>query len=672
MATMHLLDLNHDVLSLILSHLSPSALLAFALTSRTAHDAALPHLLAAPIIGGTFYASRARGEASGPRQLTAFCTSVLAHPARAHAVRQLTVRRDAFRAPHSSAHAPAPALVALLARALARTRSLHAITLWNLAALLDAHPALSTVLASLPNLHNVRLGGEIPSADALLAAFPHATDLCILDGARFAGTDTVLPAFAEIDQSRTSPHAHAPARRPAGRTLDRLSLPAPLLPLALPVRCLELRTALAPASAPSLSADIAALLANLRTDDAEPDLAALPPAAAHALALVARTRPVVLRAAVDARLPAHAFVALLPRVAPQLRVLELIREASADTETDAESAVEWMNHTAAALAPLPLAALALRLSSPARPRAFLAPRPAPPPSPPPSHAPSPAHTRASTPAPASCARSRAATPALKPEAAPPRAARAALLSVPMQMQMQIAAPVPRATCSRAPVELAAQALHDSAPSIAVETTPSSGDARDAGAEVDMDADADADMDMDAYTDTDKPRTLPALAHALAKAHHALRFVALDRAACPASSSSQSPASSSSSPPTDPFAPRAFGAAPEHAEDPDAEMAWFALARRPRPAPGPSALPSKSVFAPPSTAESTAVPAPMRASPKGREIVQNAGAPGERRWARTPSGGVRVGVEEVVRVRAVGAEEGRRVGAVVMGYDWWDI
>ncbi|OCH88523.1 hypothetical protein OBBRIDRAFT_805309 [Obba rivulosa] len=633
----HLLQLNHDVLSLVLSYLPPSSLLSFALVSRAAHNLALPHLLAAPIIGGAFYTSRARGEASGPRQLTAFCTAVIAHPERACAVRALTVRRDAFRAAYSSAHAPDSALVALLARVLAQTRNLHTITLWNLAALLDAHPDLGNVLTDLPSLHTVRLGGEIPPADALLSVFAHATDIRIIDGARFSETNLEIPSFEEIDIS--SKGAITPGRRPFGRTLDRLSLPSPHLPVAIPVRCLELRNAIAPAPSllPSnIPSDIASLLANLnlhlRDPDALPELADLPPAATQALVLIARTRPVVLRVAVDARLPTHAFIALLPRVAPQLRILELVRETSDDAKPDSESAVEWMKQSTAALASLPLSALVFRLSSPTRPRAFLSPGPAPP-SLPPSHAPSPAHTRASTPAPgvlfaprassgspsgslartstnlggsSSCLVSRASTPAL----AVSRSA------------FGIVAPVP--TSSRSPIQLAAQA--------AIPLRP-------------VDSQSATSRDEQEYTDGeagDKPRTLPALAYALAKTHPALRFVALDKATLPAP---RPPSRRGSSSENDPFAPRAFDASARLSTSPPSRT---------------SPLMAPAVQDP--RAEDLDDEMVWATSGSPPEVVSKPAD--ERRWARTASGGVCVGLEEVVRVRAAGPEEGRRVGALV--------
>ncbi|KZT66531.1 hypothetical protein DAEQUDRAFT_674804, partial [Daedalea quercina L-15889] len=322
--TMPLLALTPDVLDPVLRLLPTSDALAFALVSHTAHDLALPRILAHVTLGGAFH--RPAHRPSPNAQLRAFCTVLRAHPARAALVRSLQLRRDAA--------------VAMLAETLTRASGLQRVTFWGFAQLVDACPGIVDALAGCHRLQTVILGGQVPPLDVLQRAFPRVRTLEFVEGggACFQPTSRT-PSTIDIR---------------AWSAVDRISAGRPpvLSPTSAPVRARHLT-----------------LHDPLSNNEQQIQ---------DTLAFIKQARPVVLSVAIDVGLPDDAFVERLPDVCigdgrdgyKGVRYLTLILSGCRSLV-----AVEnWMTRTALLLARLPLAALALRSATPA---AFPTPRPTP-------------------------------------------------------------------------------------------------------------------------------------------------------------------------------------------------------------------------------------------------------------------------------------------------------
>ncbi|KZS99946.1 uncharacterized protein LAESUDRAFT_57425 [Laetiporus sulphureus 93-53] len=274
-----LLSLNHDVLSLVLAFLSPHDAAQLALTSHQAHALAMARVLAHVSLGGVFH----KPARTAAHQLTSFCRYMLADVStRLSCLRSLTIMRDTVRKRVCGVWAVDVECVCMLSEMLARGKNLQKVTVWGMDALVQARPQIVDALAGCEFLHTVCLGGEIPELSILTRAFPHVRSLQFVDGGGSFGADWGMKDI-ELPQD-------------GWPCLDRVDSGHPILPLARPVRRVDLRN--------PLPADELAIN--------------------NALRFIKRTQPVVLSCFVDVSVPDAAFVARIPEVAGNLKFLELI------------------------------------------------------------------------------------------------------------------------------------------------------------------------------------------------------------------------------------------------------------------------------------------------------------------------------------------------------------
>ncbi|KAI0777527.1 hypothetical protein BD413DRAFT_467280 [Trametes elegans] len=321
-----LLTLNYDVLSHILPLLSPHDAAQLALASRAAYALAFPRVILDVSLGGLYH----KPGGSALSQLTAFCNFVLAPApawhgppsARIDALQSLHVMRDAVRIRKNGVWTVDPSAADLLSSVLARARNLQKITLWGSDALFTAYPDLGT--SSSTSIHTLVLGGDVPPMPVLARAFPHVRAVqliavggsCAPDSAVFATANDVCGA----------------AERTAWSGLDRIDTGFPVLPLARPVRRVDMRN--------PLVSDTGVLFC--------------------ACEFLRRTRPVVLSASASADLAEEDLCAVLDAevVAPGLRFLELV----GDRCKGVTECTDWITRVANALSTLQAPLLGLALS----------------------------------------------------------------------------------------------------------------------------------------------------------------------------------------------------------------------------------------------------------------------------------------------------------------------
>ncbi|PCH45146.1 hypothetical protein WOLCODRAFT_165634 [Wolfiporia cocos MD-104 SS10] len=309
MISTNFLALNYDVLALVLALLSPHDAAQLALVSQHAYAIAMPRVYSEASLGGAFH----KPPGAAARQLNAFCTAMLADARRPVYLARLTLMRDAFRQAGSAWIIDASS-VALLSQVLAQAKHLHTITVWGLAALIDAYPPILNVLSKCAHLRTVCLGGAVPSLSVLSSAFPHVRHLQLVDGGGAHGPDW----------------DHAP---PSGRwrNLDHVDSGRALLPLACSVRRVTLRDP-------------------LRAD---------PVLLENTLEYIRNTRPAVLSCTVDASITDDEFVARLAGAASSVKHLELVLHGCSSLAR----VMAWMARVGPMLAELPLVGLALYSST---------------------------------------------------------------------------------------------------------------------------------------------------------------------------------------------------------------------------------------------------------------------------------------------------------------------
>ncbi|KAI0915601.1 hypothetical protein AcV5_003780 [Taiwanofungus camphoratus] len=302
---MSLLSLNYDVLALILALVSPRDASQLACTCRRAYEVAMPRFLSDVTLGGVFHKS----DTSAALQLSKFCKFMLAGvPERLFSLQRLEVRRDAVRRRVCGSWIVDASCVALLTEVMSKAIYLQKITVWGFDALFTAYPPIVDALASLPFLRSVCLGGDIPSIPTLARAFPNISSLQLVDGGGSCGPDWDM-------QSTTS----------SWPSLDHVDTGHPILPLACPVRRVDLRNPLYP--------DEFVLL--------------------NALQFIQCTQPAVLSLVVDASLIDADFCSRLKDVNPDLRFLSIVLHGSASVS----AVTSWMTRVAHALTSLPLLGL---------------------------------------------------------------------------------------------------------------------------------------------------------------------------------------------------------------------------------------------------------------------------------------------------------------------------
>ncbi|CCM05344.1 uncharacterized protein FIBRA_07558 [Fibroporia radiculosa] len=326
--------LNYDVLSLVLALISVQDAKQLALVSHQAYALAMPRILADVSLGGAFHKP---SSIPATRQLTGFCAFMLADDReRLPCLQSLEIRRDAVRSRVGGVWAVDSRCVELLSEVLARAVHLQKITIWSFDSLVTAYPLIVDALGGCARLQTVCLGGDIAPMSTLIRAFPHVRTLQFVDGRASWGPrwDTcVTPATGE-----------------AWPNLDHVESGFPVLPLAKPVRRVDIRNPL-----------------SAYGDHLE-----------NALDYIQATRPVVLSCVVDISVLDSEFIARLPEVACNLKYLELIIHGCESLAT----ITVWMTRIAALLSPLPLLGLALYSSTPASfPSPFSSPAASPPSSP---------------------------------------------------------------------------------------------------------------------------------------------------------------------------------------------------------------------------------------------------------------------------------------------------
>lgn len=287
---MSLLSLNYDVLALILALVSPRDASQLACTCHRAYEVAMPRFLSDVTLGGVFHKS----DTSAALQLSKFCKFMLAGvPERLFSLQRLEVRRDAVRRRVCGSWIVDASCVALLTEVMSKAIYLQKITVWGFDALFTAHPPIVDALASLPFLRSVCLGGDIPSIPTLARAFPNISSLQLVDGGGSCGPDWDM-------QSTTS----------SWPSLDHVDTGHPILPLACPVRRVDLRNPL------------------------YPDEFVL----SNALQFIQCTQPAVLSLVVDASLIDADFCSRLKDVNPDLRFLSIVLHGSASVS----AVTSWM------------------------------------------------------------------------------------------------------------------------------------------------------------------------------------------------------------------------------------------------------------------------------------------------------------------------------------------
>ncbi|KAF9802836.1 hypothetical protein IEO21_09812 [Rhodonia placenta] len=260
MTTINLLDLNHDILSLVLLLITPHDASQLALASRHAYAVAMPRVIAHVSLGGAFHKP-----ASSPAnlQLRRFCSWMLEDPKqRLLHLHSLDIRRDAVRVIADAVH-------------------LHAATIWGLSALVTAYPPIVRALASCKQLNRVTLGGDIPPLSTLAQAFPTVRFLHFVGGADVSGPGSFAKDNATPD--------HAWPR------LDHVNSGHPILDFACSIRRVDLRSPLTP--------DVETL--------------------ENALEYIRCTEPIVLSCVVDVSVADEEFVARIPEVACSVRYLDI-------------------------------------------------------------------------------------------------------------------------------------------------------------------------------------------------------------------------------------------------------------------------------------------------------------------------------------------------------------
>ncbi|KAI0360805.1 hypothetical protein OH77DRAFT_724169 [Trametes cingulata] len=339
-----LLSLNYDVLSHILPLLSPQDASQLCLASRAAYALALPRILADVTLGGLYH----KPGGSALAQLTAFCNFVLAPAAAWHgapsarldALQNLHVMRDAVRVRRDGGWAVDPQAVALLSDVVGRARNLQKLTLWGSDALFAAYPDFGASTStktdeSSTSIRTLVLGGDVPPLPMLARAFPHVRALefvaaggsCAPDWAIFAAA-----ADAPTCSSQSQSDSQSNTLGAWQANLDSVDAGFPILPLACPVRRVELRNALV--------GDTYMLFC--------------------AREFLRRVRPVVLSASVSTELSEEEVGAVLDAevVAPGLRYLELVGDRCAGVK----EAEEWSTRVANALSTVQAPLLGLSLS----------------------------------------------------------------------------------------------------------------------------------------------------------------------------------------------------------------------------------------------------------------------------------------------------------------------
>ncbi|KAL7284280.1 hypothetical protein ACG7TL_001563 [Trametes sanguinea] len=321
-----LFSLNYDVLSDILSHLSPRDATQLALASRAAYALALPRIVSDVSLGGLFH----KPGNSAIAQLTAFCNFVLspapawlgAPEARLDALQSLHVMRDAVRVRKDGMWTVDPSAAALLSTVIARARNLQKLTLWGSDALFAAYPDFG--VNSSPSIRTLVLGGDVPSLPVLAQAFPSVRTLEFVPGGASCAPDWAIFTANQVNDTMSLGEWQV--------RLDRVDTGFPILPLACPVRQVDLRN--------PLVSDTYMLFC--------------------AREFLRRTRPVVLSASVSADLTEEELCAVLDGevVAPGLRFLDLVGDRCKGVK-DGEA---WMTHVATTLSTLQVPILGLSLS----------------------------------------------------------------------------------------------------------------------------------------------------------------------------------------------------------------------------------------------------------------------------------------------------------------------
>ncbi|KAI0659065.1 hypothetical protein C8Q70DRAFT_1045314 [Cubamyces menziesii] len=321
-----LLTLNYDVLSQILALISPHDAAQLALASRAAYALALPRIVSDVTLGGLYH----KPGGSALSQLTAFSNFVLspapewlgAPYARLDALQSLHVMRDAVRVRKNGVWTVDTNAVSLLSAVISRARNLQKLTLWGSDALFAAFPDFG--LNSSPSIHTLVLGGDVPPLPVLAHAFPNVRTLEFI-----AGGGSCAPDWALFTANDTGDAAALGAWQ---KKLDRVDAGFPILPLACPVRRVDLRN--------PLVSDTYMLFC--------------------AREFLRRTRPVVLSASVSSELTEEELCAVLDGevVAPGLRFLELV----GDRCKGVKEGSEWMTHVANTLTTLQIPILGISLS----------------------------------------------------------------------------------------------------------------------------------------------------------------------------------------------------------------------------------------------------------------------------------------------------------------------
>ncbi|KZS99951.1 uncharacterized protein LAESUDRAFT_732745 [Laetiporus sulphureus 93-53] len=150
---MNILDLNSDVLSMILSFVSPPEAMQLALTCHNAYDVAMPRFLSEVTLGCT-------DSMSGPEQITLFCKYMLANiKDRLRHLRALEIKEGAF---VSSSEQDGRetwvsdfSCAAILADTLRQAVHLRKLNIVELEPLLASQPAVGEALSHLPRLTDV-------------------------------------------------------------------------------------------------------------------------------------------------------------------------------------------------------------------------------------------------------------------------------------------------------------------------------------------------------------------------------------------------------------------------------------------------------------------------------------------------------------------------------------
>ncbi|KAI0646190.1 hypothetical protein C8Q79DRAFT_651616 [Trametes meyenii] len=320
-----LLTLNYDVLSHILPLLSVHDAAQLALASRAAYVFAFPRIIADVSLGGLYH----KPGGSALSQLTSFCNFVLAPApawhgapnARLDALQSLQVMRDAVRVRKDGVWTTDPSAAALLSSVIARAHNLQKLILWGSDALFTVYPDFC--LSSSPSIHTLVLGGDIPSLSTLSRAFSHVRTLEFIAGSGSCAPDWAILTNDTVDTSKLAPWQ---------KTLDRVDTGFPILPLACPVRQVDLRK--------PLVSDTYMLFC--------------------ACEFLRRTRPVVLSASTSAVLTEEEIGAVLDGevVAPGLRFLDLV----GDRCEGVKEGSEWMTRVTNTLATLQVPLLGLSLS----------------------------------------------------------------------------------------------------------------------------------------------------------------------------------------------------------------------------------------------------------------------------------------------------------------------